>query len=153
MVALFPGSFDPFTIGHADIVRRALPLFDKVIIAVGINGEKTPCFPLEQRLQAIRNTFSNEPRVEVRSYSGLTIDLAREVCADVLLRGVRSTIDFEYERAMADANRELLPGLETILLYTSPQFAHISSSLVRDLYRHNHDIASYLPEGGQLKGI
>lgn len=142
--ALFPGSFDPFTLGHYDIVCRALTLFDHIIIALGENGEKVPTFPLEERLQAIRQVFQNEPRVEVRSYNCLTVDFAKQTGAHYILRGVRCVADFEYERNMAEANKEL-GGMETILLYTSPQYAHISSTLVRDLYRHGKDITPYLP--------
>ncbi len=143
-VAIFPGSFDPFTIGHADIVERALPLFDKVIIAVGENITKKPLFPLEERIEQIRKAFGKEPKVEVCAYKGLTADFAREKGAEYILRGVRCVADFEYERNMAEANR-MLGGLETILLYTSPQYAYISSTLVRDLYVHGKDISALLP--------
>ncbi len=142
--AIFPGSFDPFTIGHADIVQRALPLFDKIIIAVGQNITKQPLFPLEERLEKIRQAFSHDARVEVVAYTGLTADLAREHHAAYILRGVRCVADFEYERNMAEANKALT-GIETILLYTSPQYAYISSTLVRDLYVHGKDIKPFLP--------
>jgi len=142
-IALFPGSFDPFTIGHADIVRRALPLFDEIVIAVGINSAKQPMFPTEDRVETIRRAFANQPKVKVATYSCLTVDFAREVGATHILRGVRTVQDFEYERQMADANREL-SGIETVLLYSSPAYAHISSSLVRDLHRFGHDITPYL---------
>ncbi len=143
-IAIFPGSFDPFTIGHADIVQRALPLFDKVIIAVGENITKTPLFPLEERLQQIEEAFANEPKVTVEAYKGLTADFAREREAAYILRGVRCVADFEYERNMAEANKALT-GMETILLYTSPQYAYISSTLVRDLQKHGKDITAFLP--------
>ncbi len=143
-IAIFPGSFDPFTIGHADIVHRALPLFDTIIIAVGENINKKPLFPLEERLEQIRKAFADTPNVQVVSYHGLTVDVAREHGAEYILRGVRSVADFEYERSMAEANR-MLGGLETILLYTSPQYACISSTLVRDLHIHGKDITPYLP--------
>lgn len=143
-IAIFPGSFDPFTIGHADIVQRALPLFDKVIIAVGENITKTPLFPLEERLQQIEKAFANEPKVTVEAYKGLTADFARERGAAYILRGVRCVADFEYERNMAEANKALT-GMETILLYTSPQYAYISSTLVRDLQKHGKDITAFLP--------
>ena len=144
--AIFPGSFDPFTIGHADIVRRALPLFDKIIIAVGINHQKTPFIPLEKRLESIRQAFANEPRVSVVAYTGLTADLARENNARFIIRGIRTIADFEYERTMADANAELAEQkIETIALFTKPELAHVSSSFVRDLASHGRDISPYIP--------
>lgn len=133
--ALFPGSFDPFTIGHKDVVERALGLFDEVVIAIGENAGKTPCFSLEERKEIVRKAFEGDSRVRVISYSGLTADVVKAEQADFLLRGVRSVMDFEYERQIADANRELC-GVETVLLYTRPELAHVSSSLVRDLYKH-----------------
>lgn len=144
--AIFPGSFDPFTIGHADIVRRALPLFDTVIIAVGINHQKTPFLPLEKRLETIRQTFADEPRVQVETYTDLTVDFAREKNAQFIIRGIRTIADFEYERTMADANAELAEQkIETIALFTRPELAHVSSSFVRDIASHGHDISPYLP--------
>lgn len=142
--AIFPGSFDPFTIGHYDIVMRSLDIFDEVVIGIGINSVKKSLFPEEQRLEAISKVFRNEPRVRVQTYNSLTVDFAREVDAHFILRGVRCVADFEYERNMAEANREL-SGIETVLLYTSPQYAHISSTLVRDLYNYGKDISGYLP--------
>ncbi|MBQ8099932.1 MAG: pantetheine-phosphate adenylyltransferase [Paludibacteraceae bacterium] len=141
--AIFPGSFDPFTIGHADIVRRALTLFDHITIGIGINAEKRPVFDVEERLQSIAAAFGDEPRVSVKTYTGLTVDFAREEQAEFILRGVRCVADFEYERNMAEANKQL-GGIETILLYTRPEYAHISSTLVRDLYQHGRDISQYI---------
>ena len=144
--AIFPGSFDPFTIGHADIVRRALPLFDSIIIAVGINHQKTPFFPLEKRLESIKRAFANEPRVSVVAYTELTVDFARENNAQFIIRGIRTIADFEYERTMADANAELAEQkIETIALFTKPELGHVSSSFVIDLASHGHDISPYLP--------
>lgn len=148
MKAVFPGSFDPFTIGHEDVVRRALPMFDELIIAIGENAEKTPCFSLKERVELIKKAFVDEPRIKVISYTGLTADVVRAMKADYLLRGVRSVVDFEYEKQMADANRELC-GVETILLYTRPELAHISSSLVRDLYKHDYNVSKWIA-GGEL---
>ena len=142
--AIFPGSFDPFTIGHFDVVMRGLTLFDEIIIGIGINHNKRTTFPLEERIAAIEKAFAQEPRVKVVAYQGLTIDFAVEHHAECILRGVRSVQDFEYERSIADANKQL-SGIETVLLYTNPAYAHISSSLVRDLYAHGHDISAYLP--------
>ena len=143
--AIFPGSFDPFTIGHYDIVMRALHLFDEIIIGIGKNYNKREAFPLDERLSAIAEVFRNEARVKVMAYDGLTVDFAAEQQATFILRGVRSTQDFEYERNIAEANKQL-SGIETVLLYTRPEYAHISSTLVRDLHAHGKDIAAYLPE-------
>ena len=143
-IAVFPGSFDPFTIGHYDIVMRALNLFDEIIIGIGRNYTKRETFPLCERLAAIQRIYDNEPRVRVEVYDGLTVDFAAEHHAQFILRGVRSTLDFEYERNIAETNKQL-SGIETILLYTRPEYAHISSTLVRDLHSHGKDISQYLP--------
>ncbi len=142
--AIFPGSFDPFTIGHYDIVKRALTMFDRIVIGIGSNSVKVPSFPDEKRLEAIRKAFADEPRVSVEIYDCLTVDFARQQGAEFILRGVRCVADFEYERNMAEANKEL-GNIETVLLYTRPQYAHISSTLVRDLYAHGKDISTYIP--------
>ena len=145
-IAIFPGSFDPFTIGHADIVRRALPLFDEIIIAIGINHQKTPCFPLEKRIQSIREAFADQTRVKVLTYTGLTVDFACENNAQFIIRGIRTIADFEYERTMADANAQLAEHeIQTIVLFTKPELAHVSSSFVRELAAHGRDITPYLP--------
>ena len=142
--AIFPGSFDPFTIGHHDIVMRALNLFDEIIIGIGRNYNKREVFPIADRLAAIQRVYDNEPRVRVEVYDGLTVDFAAQHKAQFILRGVRSTLDFEYERNIAEANKQL-SGIETVLLYTRPEYAHISSTLVRDLHSHGKDISQYLP--------
>lgn len=142
--AIFPGSFDPFTIGHHDIVLRGLQLFDEIIIGIGHNISKRDAFPLEERLAAIQSAFKSEPRVKVMAYDGLTVDFAAEQQAQFILRGVRSVQDFEYERNIAEANKQL-SGIETVLLYTRPEYAHISSTLLRDLRAHGKDISPYLP--------
>lgn len=144
-IAIFPGSFDPFTKGHADIVVRGLALFDKIVVGIGINNEKHSLFSAQERKQTIERLFADNNRVEVKTYDCLTADFARQEGAQFILRGVRSMVDFEYERQMAQANKEL-GALETVLLFTRPDLAHISSSLVRDLYSHHIDISSYLPE-------
>ena len=143
--AIFPGSFDPYTIGHHDIVMRGLQVFDEIVIGIGHNYTKRETFPLEERLAAIQRIYNNEPRVRVEVYEGLTVDFALKHDAQFILRGVRSTLDFEYERNIAEANKQL-SGIETILLYTRPEYAHISSTLVRDLHSHGKDIAAYLPK-------
>ena len=142
--AIFPGRFDPFTIGHYDIVMRGLELFDEIVIGIGHNSKKQNSFPLEQRIKDIQQAFANEPHVKVEAYEGLTIDFAAAHKARCILRGVRSVQDFEYERNIAEANKQLC-GIETVLLYTKPEYAHISSSLVRELYSYNKDITPYLP--------
>lgn len=143
-IAIFPGSFDPFTIGHHDIVMRALNLFDEIIIGIGRNYNKREVFPIADRLAAIQRVYDNESRVRVEVYDGLTVDFASQHNAQFILRGVRSTLDFEYERNIAEANKQL-SGIETVLLYTRPEYAHISSTLVRDLHSHGKDISQYLP--------
>lgn len=143
--ALFPGSFNPFTIGHLSVVERAAPLFEKLIIAIGINNKKVSPVDVEERLAAIKKAVCHLPNVSVISYSGLTVDACREYGAKFMLRGVRSVTDFEYERNLADINRKIA-GIETILLYTLPEHASISSSVVRELDSYGYDISSFLPE-------
>ena len=143
-VALFPGSFDPFTRGRQAIVDRALPLFDKLVIAIGVNRAKKGWMPVEERLSQLKALYANEPRVEVIAYETLTMDLAKEYGAKYVLRGVRSMADFEYERTIADANRKI-GGLETIFLISDADTAHISSSLVRELAAFGHDVSDLLP--------
>lgn len=144
-IVLFPGSFDPFTIGHQWVVERALTLADKVIIAIGVNENKKRTFTIEEVEALINKVYQNNDRVEVVAYKGLTIDVVKEVGANAIVRGVRSTIDFEYEKAIADTNREL-SGIETILLFTHPALSHISSSMVRELMHFGRDISDYLPK-------
>lgn len=143
-IGIFPGSFDPFTIGHESIVKRALPLFDEIIIGIGINENKKYLFPLDERLKTIKDLYASEPRVKVASYSNLTIDFAKREDAQFIIKGVRSIKDFEYEREQADINREL-SGIETILLYSEPQFASVSSSMVRELAHFGKPIDKFLP--------
>ena len=151
-VALFPGSFDPFTRGHESIVRRALPLFDRFIIAIGVNADKRSFLTMEQRKAMIESVFKGDPRVEVISYTGLTVDVAREVGAGFIVRGVRLIQDFENEKHLAEVNRDLT-GIETILLYTLPEYSHFSSSIVRELHRYGQDVSRYLPEGTNLEAF
>lgn len=148
-IALFPGTFDPFTVGHESLVRRSLTLMDEVVIAIGINDAKQSYFPLEKRLQMIRDLYQSEPRVRVESYDMLTVDYARQVGAGFILRGIRSVIDFEYEKTIADMNRTI-SGIETFLLFTEPALTHISSSHVRELLRYGHDISDFIPKGMKL---
>ena len=143
-LVLFPGSFDPFTLGHADIVKRALGLFDEVLIGVGYNEQKQGWMPVGERVEAIRKLYAGEPRVKVVSYTGLTADFAKESGAIAIVRGVRSMADYDNEMQMADVNRQLT-GIETVLLPASPQFASLSSSIVRELSHFGHDVSAFLP--------
>lgn len=143
--AIFPGSFDPFTVGHACIVKRGLPMFDRIVIGVGVNDNKRSLFTTEQRVAAIHRLYSNEPRVKVVSYNDLTIDLARREGANFILRGLRSVKDFEYERDIAAMNSRL-GGIETVLLFTEAEYSHISSSVVRELIAFGKDVSDFLPE-------
>jgi pantetheine-phosphate adenylyltransferase len=145
-IVLFPGSFDPFTRGHASLVERALALFDEVVIAVGVNEQKAGWIPADQRVNALRELYKRNARVRVESYRGLTTDFAAAVGACAILRGVRSIKDFEYEMQMADINRELT-GIETVCLFAEPALAAISSSVVRELAHFGKDISSFLPDG------
>ena len=145
-IAIFPGSFDPFTIGHHSIVERALPLFDKIVVAVGMNSKKRSFLPEIDRLDAIRRLYADEPRVEVIAYSGLTVEAAEQCGARYILRGVRTVKDFEYEKTLADINRKIA-GLETVLLYTLPEYGSISSSIVRELISLGRDVTDLLPPG------
>ena len=151
-IALFPGSFDPFTRGHESIVRRALPLFDKFVIAIGVNADKRSFMTMEQRKAWIEAVFRDDPKVEVITYSSMTVDVAREVGAQFIVRGVRLIQDFENEKHLAEVNRDLT-GIETILLYTLPEYSHISSSIVRELVRYGQDVSAYLPEGTNLEEL
>ena len=146
--AIFPGSFDPFTIGHASIVERGLPLFDQIVIGVGINESKRSLYSIGERVEAIRALYADEPRIRVVSYDDLTIDLARREGAQFILRGLRSVKDFEYERDIANMN-ERLAGIETVLLFTEPQYASISSSVVRELIAFGKDVTDFLPHRPQ----
>ena len=143
-LAVFPGSFDPFTVGHEDIVLRALRLFDEIVVAVGANSEKHSFFTVERRLEFIREVFRNEPRVRACSYGGLTVDYARQIGATHLLRGIRTAADFEFERAIAQVNRQM-SGIDTAFLLTTPEHTPVNSSIVRDILLHGGDASIFLP--------
>lgn len=145
-IALFPGSFDPFTKGHEDIVLRGLSLFDEIIIAIGYNSGKTQrYFPIEFMVEKIRGTFVNYPNISVQTYAELTAEFARKNNARFLLRGLRNTTDFEYENSISQVNRHLNTELESVFLITSPAFASISSSIIREVHKYNGDVSSLLP--------
>lgn len=143
--AVFPGSFDPITIGHEDIIRRGLDLFDEIIVAVGVNADKRYQFSLEERLAFIRATFNDEPKVQVTTYQGLTVDYCREINADFILRGLRNPADFEFEKAIAHTNRTLTE-IETVFLLTASNKDFISSSIVRDVLKNNGNIEAFVPK-------
>lgn len=144
-IALFPGSFDPFTNGHLDVVRRGTQLFDRVIIAIGNNSSKQRYLPIEQMITLVEGVFQDEPRVTVSSFKGLTAEYARQVGARFLLRGLRNTTDFEYENTIAQANRHLNPELETVFLITSPALAAISSTIIREIHRYGGNVRDFVP--------
>ena len=144
MKCLFPGSFDPFTLGHKSIVDRTLQFAEEVVIAIGVNAGKKSMFSLEERMAQIQKVYADEPRVKVASYEGLTTDFAESIGATAMVRGVRTAQDFEFERMLADVNRKLT-GIETILLITEPQYSAISSSVVRELRSYGKDVKDFLP--------
>lgn len=141
---LFPGTFDPITLGHTDIIDRGLDLFDRLVVGIGTNSSKTPMFSLEERMGWIREIYKNDPRVEVAVYEGLTINFCKEIGANFILRGIRYVSDFEYEKAIADVNRTIAPDIETVFLTTTPQYSSVASTLVRDIYRHGGDVKPFL---------
>ena len=148
--ALFPGSFDPFTAGHLNILKRALTMFDEVVVAVGINQDKRGFFDMEKKLSIIQEATAGLSGVSIMSYDSLTIEACRQLGVRHIVRGVRNMIDFETERSIADANRRLAPEIETIIIPTAQEFAHISSSAVRDILRHGGDYSAFIPEGVTL---
>lgn len=143
-IAVFPGSFDPITLGHVDIIQRALPLFDKIIIAIGINAAKQSMWTLEERISKIEVAFKNEAKVVVKNYTGLTAAFCKEQKANYILRGLRNTTDFNYEQTIAQAN-DKVNGVDSVFLISSPEYAYISSSIVRDIARNNGDYSSLIP--------
>jgi pantetheine-phosphate adenylyltransferase len=145
-ICLFPGTFDPVTLGHVDIITRAIPLFDKIVVAVGINASKTPMFSPEQRMKWIEEIFNKEPVIEGAVYEGLTIDFCKKIGARFILRGIRYVSDFEYEKTIADANRTMDPSIETIFLTGEPKYTSVASTIVRDIIRNGGDASPFLPE-------
>ena len=144
-IAIFPGSFDPFTIGHDNIIQRALPLFDKIIIGIGVNAQKKNMFSAQQRVEFIKNVYKSEPRIDVLTYNTLTTELAKKVQASFIIRGIRSVRDFEYERDIAEMNKQAT-GIETLLLFTDQRYNYISSSIIRELYSYGENINKFLPQ-------
>ncbi len=145
-IAVFPGSFDPITIGHVDLVRRALPLFEKIIVAVGVNSQKRYLFDLEQRAAWLEAVFADEPRVEVARFEGLTAHYCRKIGAHYLLRGLRNASDFDYEKTISQLNNIVGEGLETLFLISQPGYSHISSTIVREIIKGGGDASPFLPK-------
>lgn len=145
-IALFPGTFDPITLGHVDIVNRSLDLFDKIVIGIGTNVNKQPMYPDEQRVEWIQKIYENDARVEAQIYEGLTVNFCRKINAKYIIRGIRFVSDFEYEKTIADMNRSLDNSIETIFLTCLPQFSSVASTLIRDVIRNSGDVSMFLPE-------
>ena len=148
-IAIFPGTFDPFTIGHYSVVKRALTFMDAIVIGIGINENKRNYFPIEKREKMIADLYKDNPRVSVRTYNCLTVDFALQIGAKFIIRGIRTVHDFEYEETNADINRKL-SGVETILLFTEPELTNVSSTVVRELLSYKKDISWYIPEGMKI---
>lgn len=150
-IALFPGSFDPITIAHVDILNRALPLFDKIVVGIGLNSSKQNFLSAEKREEIVGELFINNPKVEVRLYEGLTVDFCRKINAKYMVRGIRTASDFEYERAIAQINQTMMPEVETILLLSKPEYSAISSTIVRDILRNHGDVSPFVPPSALAK--
>ncbi|RZK54292.1 MAG: pantetheine-phosphate adenylyltransferase [Pedobacter sp.] len=145
-IALFPGSFDPITIAHVDILKRALPLFDKVVVGIGLNSSKQNFISAEKREEIVRTIFASADNIDVQLYEGLTVDFCKKINAKYMIRGIRSASDFEYERAIAQINQTMMPEAETILLLSKPEYSAISSTIVRDILRNNGDVSPFVPK-------
>ena len=150
-IAVFPGSFDPITTGHEDIIRRGLPMFDEIIVAIGVNSTKQYFFPLKKRQAWIETVFSKEKKIKVMSYEGLTIDFCKKINANYILRGLRTSADFEFERAIGQMNKAMDESIETVFLLTSPELSAISSTIVRDIIRNRGNAIQFVPKGVELK--
>ena len=146
-IAVFPGSFDPFTVGHESIVLRALDLFDLIIVAIGVHSTKTPLLKIESRVEIVNKVFESVEKVKTDSFRGLTVDYCRKVNATHMLRGIRTAADFEYERAIAQINKKMLPEVESIFLLTSPEHTPVNSTIIRDIIRNHGDVSQFIPKG------
>jgi pantetheine-phosphate adenylyltransferase len=144
-IAIFPGSFDPFTKGHEDIALRGSLLFDELVIGIGQNSRKQRYFDMDKTIEGIQTAFAAHPNIKVEAYEGLTVAFARKHGAKYILRGLRNTTDFEYENSIAQANKQIFPELETVLLITSPQYAHISSTIIREMHKYGQDLRAFMP--------
>lgn len=152
-IAVFAGSFDPFTKGHESVVDRALPLFDKIFIAIGNNTTKMGFLTVDERIELINNVYSNNPQVIIEAYEGLTVDYCKKVDANFMLRGIRTSSDFEYERAVAQMNKSMLPGVESVFLLTTPELTPVNSTIVRDILRYDGDVSQFLPSKSNIYEI
>ena len=150
-IAVFPGSFDPFTVGHENIVLRALDLFDRIIVAIGIHSTKQPLLKIKSRVEMVNQVFSSNEQVSVDSFEGLTVDYCRKVKATHMLRGIRTSADFEYERAIAQINKQMLPSVESVFLLTTPEHTPVNSTIIRDIIRNGGDASLFLPKGVDIK--
>ena len=144
-IAVFPGSFDPITLGHVNIIERAMPLFDKIIIAIGVNSQKSGYFTLEQRMNWLQEIYGSIGNVVIESYEGLTVDFCKRQESKYILRGLRGVSDYEYERVIAQTNKTMYPEIETVFILSAPEFSHISSTIVREVLRHKGDISKLVP--------
>jgi pantetheine-phosphate adenylyltransferase len=145
-IALFPGSFDPITIAHVDILKRSMPLFDRVVLGIGLNSSKPGFLSIEAREAIVRSVFKEYPNVEIALYEGLTVDFCKTIGATYMIRGIRSVADFEYERAIAQINQTMMPNVETIFILSKPEYSAISSTIVRDILKNHGDVSPFLPK-------
>lgn len=150
-IAIFPGSFDPITKGHEDVILRAADMFDEIIVAIGVNTSKKSLFSLEKRVEFIEKTFVTNPNISVDTFEGLTVNYCKKVNAKYILRGIRNSNDLEYEKSISQLNRKLAPEIDTVFLITSPELAAISSTIVREIYIHKGDVSMFVPEKVDLK--
>jgi pantetheine-phosphate adenylyltransferase, bacterial len=150
-IAVFPGSFDPITVGHESIVNRTIDLFDKIILAVGHNENKKAFFPLEARIAMLNDVFGSNPKIEITHYKDLTVDLCKRVSAKYIIRGLRTSADFEYERAIAQVNKAMLPDIESLFILTMPEHTSINSTIVREVLRYGGDASKFLPSSVDVK--
>ena len=149
-IALFPGSFDPITKGHESIVNRTLSLFDEIIIAIGDNSNKTNFFPLEKRKKWIGQIFANEPKIKIQTYKGLTVDFCKKVRAKYILRGLRTSADFEFERTIAQMNKAMANEIETVFILANPELSAINSTIIREILKHGGEVSQFIPHGIKL---
>lgn len=152
-IAVFPGSFDPITIGHVSLIIRALPLFDKIVIAIGVNTSKNKLFPLDKRVEWIEKVFQDEEKIEVHRFNGLTVDFCKKIGANHIIRGLRNSSDFDYEKTIAQLNHELNANIETMFLMSRPRYSHISSTIVREIIRVKGDASSLVPKEVDLNSV
>lgn len=150
-IAVFPGSFDPITRGHESIIKRALPMFDELYVSIGVNADKKGFFTMEQRMKWISQVFKNEPKIKVSKYEGLTVNYCLELGAGYILRGLRTSADFEFERSIGQINKKLHGGIETVFLLTDPEYTSLNSSIIRDILRHGGDAGQFVPTSIDLK--